>query len=52
MNKNEALKLLTQVCAMYRGTLQEHEALQEALKAVREMEQVAEAKPAEPEKKE
>lgn len=52
MTNDQALKLLTQVCAVYRGTLEEHQALQEALKAVREMYQVAEAKPAEPEKKE
>lgn len=34
MKLDEALNLLRQVCAGYRGTLQEHQALQEALKTV------------------
>jgi len=34
MKLDEALSLLAQVCAEYRGTLREHQALQEALKTV------------------
>lgn len=34
MKLDEALDLLAQVCAGFRGTLQEHQAIQEALKVV------------------
>jgi len=34
MKLEEALNLLGQVCAGYKGTLQEHQALQSALKIV------------------
>lgn len=34
MKLDESLNLLAQVCAGYKGNLQEHQALQEALKAV------------------
>ncbi len=34
MNINEALNLLAQVCAEYKGTLREHQAIQEAGKIV------------------
>lgn len=34
MTKQEAMQLLRQVCAIYRGTLEEHSKLQEALKVV------------------
>ena len=35
MKVNEALDLLAQVCSGYRGNLQEHQAIQEALIAVK-----------------
>jgi hypothetical protein len=35
MKVTEALDLLAQVCSGYRGNLQEHQALQEALMAVK-----------------
>lgn len=35
MKKDEAVNLLIQVCAMYKGTLQEHEALQQALAVIK-----------------
>ena len=48
MNKENALQVLKQVCEAYRGTLQEHNALQEALKVVSELEEKrVEEKPAE-----
>ena len=34
MNKKQALDLLAQVCAQYKGSLQEHTAIQQALKIV------------------
>ena len=34
MDVKEALNLLGQVCAGYKGTLQEHQALQSALKVI------------------
>jgi hypothetical protein len=34
MKREEAINLVTQVCVMYKGTLQEHSALQEALKVI------------------
>lgn len=34
MEKQEALEHLSQVCAIYKGNLQEHQVLQEALKVV------------------
>jgi len=40
----EAINLLTQVCVNYRGTLQEHQALQEALKVINSLECVEPAK--------
>jgi hypothetical protein len=36
MKVEEAISLLEQVCKVYRGTLEEHTALQAALKTVRE----------------
>lgn len=36
MTPKEALQLLAQVAAMYKGNLQEHTALQEALKVLNE----------------
>jgi len=38
MNKKEAIEILTQVCNQYRGLLTEHQAIQEALKVVSEVE--------------
>lgn len=38
MTKEQALELLTKVCAIYKGTLDEHQALQEALKTVSSLE--------------
>jgi hypothetical protein len=37
MTKEQALQLLTNVCAIYKGTLEEHKALQEALKVIGEV---------------
>lgn len=34
MTKTQAVDLITQVCVIYKGTLQEHTALQEALKVI------------------
>jgi len=34
MTKQEAIQLLKQVCAVFRGTLQDHQQLQEALKVI------------------
>lgn len=39
MTKDQAINLLSQVCAIYKGTLEEHQKLQEALKIVRELEE-------------
>lgn len=36
MNKNKALKIVSEVCANYRGTLQEHTQIQAALDVIRE----------------
>ncbi len=35
MKKVDAISLITQVCAIYKGTLQEHEALQQALEVIK-----------------
>jgi len=40
MNTKEAIEILTQVCNQYRGLLTEHQAIQEALKVVSEVEAV------------
>jgi predicted RNase H-like HicB family nuclease len=42
MTKEEAMQLLKQVCAIYRGTLEEHSKLQQALKVVEELQEVKE----------
>lgn len=42
MDKKEALNLLRQVAQMYKGTLQEHQLLQEALRLLAEEEKPAE----------
>lgn len=44
MTKQQAIDLITQVCVNYRGTLQEHQALQEALKVINSLECVEPAK--------
>lgn len=36
MTLEQALQNLEQVCAVYKGTLQEHQALQESLKTIKE----------------
>ena len=36
MTKQQALELLQRVCAIYRGTLEEHQQLQTALQTVKE----------------
>lgn len=36
MNPQEALNLLNQVATIYKGTLQEHQSLQEAVKVLKE----------------
>ena len=35
MKREEAINLVTQVCVMYKGNLQEHQALQQALEVIR-----------------
>jgi len=37
MTKQEAIAILNQVCNQYRGLLNEHQAIQEALKVVSEV---------------
>jgi len=39
MTKEEATKLLEQVCAIYRGTLEEHKQLQTALEVIKNPEE-------------
>ena len=58
MEKKQALQIIAQVCAVYRGTLQEHQALQTALQVINEGEAVvvdapvpADAKDVTPEEK-
>ena len=36
MTKKEALELLQRVCAIYRGTLEEHQSIQSALQTIKE----------------
>ena len=45
MKVDEAINLLKQVCANYRGTLQEHQLLQQALKVVEEGEKKVDKEP-------
>lgn len=35
MKREEAINLVTQVCVMYKGNLQEHQALQQALEVIK-----------------
>ena len=42
MTKQQALELLQRVCAIYRGTLEEHQQLQTALQTIKEYITVAE----------
>lgn len=37
MEKDEAIKLIEQVCANYRGTFQEHQTLQEAVQKIKSL---------------
>jgi phosphoribosyl 1,2-cyclic phosphodiesterase len=39
MTKEQAINLLSQVCSIYRGTLEEHKALQEALEVIKNLEE-------------
>lgn len=39
MKKQEALEVLSQVCGIYKGTLEEHKTLQAALEAVSKLEE-------------
>jgi len=39
MTKEQAIQLLEQVCAIYKGTLREHEQLQQALEIVKKLEE-------------
>lgn len=41
MKTEEAINLLRQVCAIYKGTLQEHQMLQEALEVIMKLEEPA-----------
>jgi hypothetical protein len=44
MNKEQAISLLEQVCAIYKGTLQEHQQLQQALQVIKTEEKPIEEK--------
>jgi hypothetical protein len=44
MTKEEAIQLLRQVCAIYRGTLEEHSKLQQALQVIEKLEEPKEKK--------
>ena len=35
MKKDEAIKIIEQVCAQYRGTLQDHQTIQAALEIIK-----------------
>lgn len=48
MTPEQALKLMEQVCADFRGTLQDHMALQQALGVLREAIRRADAEPGAP----
>ena len=41
MKKEEALSIVAQVCAAYKGTLQEHNALQQAMQCLNGLEEKA-----------
>lgn len=43
MTKEQAIDLLKQVCTIYKGTLQEHQVLQEAIKVIEELDSKKEA---------
>lgn len=44
MQKEEAIKIIEQVCAQFRGTLQEHQAIQTALAVIKTLEEKKEEK--------
>jgi hypothetical protein len=46
MDKQQAWNLMTQVCANYRGTIEEHKALQQALEVLKPEVKKDEVKPA------
>lgn len=50
MTKSEAINVLTQVCNQYKGTLQEHQILQEALKVIDDTRAIPKAPPSKPKK--
>lgn len=50
MTKPEAINVLTQVCNQYKGTLQEHQILQEALKVIDDTRAIPDPPPSEPSK--
>jgi len=50
ISKTEAIAILTQVANQYRGLLTEHQAIQEALKVVSEVETGVKVKEGEPKK--
>ncbi len=44
MQKDEAIKIIEQVCAAYKGTLQEHQAIQQALMVIKDEDKPKEKK--------
>ena len=52
MEKEEAINIIGQVCAAFKGTLQEHNALQQALQCLNKLKESAPVKEAEIVKKE
>lgn len=44
MTKDEALKVIEQVCAQFRGTLQDHQAIQQALMVIKDEDKPKEKK--------
>lgn len=46
MQKEEAIKIIEQVCAQFRGTLQDHQVIQTALAVIKTLEEKKEEKKA------
>lgn len=44
MTKDEALKVIEQVCAQFRGTLQDHQTIQQALMVIKDEDKPKEKK--------
>ena len=44
MDKKQAIEIISQICSIYKGTLQEHQTIQEALQFINTLEEVKENK--------